>query len=119
MGLPWVRLDTQFPHNPKVLALAEDRNWRAVAAYTCALAYCGAHGTDGFIPAGALPFIHATRREAQQLVTVGLWQPDGAGGWKIPDWSEYQPTSKQAEERSSRMRALAHMRWAKEKGGDE
>jgi len=118
MGLPWVRLDSQFPHNPKVLALAEDRNWRAIAAYTCSLSYCGAHGTDGFIPAGALPFIHATRKEATQLVAVGLWRADGKGGWVLPDWTEYQPTSKQAEERSSRMRALAHMRWAKEKGAE-
>lgn len=116
MGLPWVRLDSQFPHNPKVLALAADNKWRAISAYACSLSYCGAHGTDGYIPAGALPFIHATKREVRHLVDVGLWRPEGKGGWQIPDWAEYQPTNKQAEDRSNRMRALAELRWAKERG---
>lgn len=115
MGLPWVRLDTQFPHNPKVLALVEDKRWRALAVYACSLAYCGAHGTDGFIPAGALPFVHATKREAHQLVDVGLWAEDG-GGYQIRDWTDYQPSNAEAEARKARMRELADIRWRKQKG---
>jgi hypothetical protein len=114
-----VRLDTQFPHNPKVLALAEDRNWRAIAVYACALSYCGAHGTDGFIPTGALPFIHATKREAEQLLAVGLWKPAGQGGYEIPDWTDYQPSNEEAERRKNRMRELAHMRWHGKSDGDK
>ena len=110
MGLPWVRLDTQFPHNPKVLALAEDKKWRAIAVYLCSLSYSGAHGTDGFIPPGALNFIHATKADARQLVAVGLWHEDGPG-WQIPDWSQYQPTSKENEERRERARKAAWKRW--------
>jgi hypothetical protein len=72
MGLPWVRLDTQMPTNPKVLDL--------VAAYAKLAGLKqnqtgdtvppnreergGQHGTDGFIPETALPFIHATRKDA-------------------------------------------------------
>jgi hypothetical protein len=110
MGLPWVRLDTQFPHNPKVLALAEDKRWRALALYPFALAYSGAHGTDGFIQRNALPILHSTTREAEQLVEVGLWHPDG-GGFQIPDYTEFQPSNDEAEERRQKMRALANLRW--------
>ena len=114
MGLPWVRLDTQFPTNAKVLALAEDKNWRAIAAYVCSLAYSGAHGHDGYIPAGALPFMHASKREARQLVDVGLWREVGQGGYQIPDWAEYQPTTEEHNQRSARMKALAEKRWNKD-----
>lgn len=92
MPLPWIRLDTQFPTNPKVLALVEDRKYRAIAVYTCSLAYAGAHGTDGFIPRTALPFIHSTPKEARELAEVGLWHTDKKG-WLINDWADYQQTS--------------------------
>lgn len=89
MPLPWVRLDTQFPSNPKVLALAEDRKWRALAVYAFGLSYCGAHGTDGFVPRNALPFVHGTTKEAADLVSVGLWHADRKG-WLVNDWADYQ-----------------------------
>jgi len=92
MPLPWVRLDTQFPTNPKVLALVEGKKYRAIAVYTCGLSYAGAHGTDGFIPKMALPFVHSTAREAADLVEVGLWHEDKKG-WLIHDWADYQQTS--------------------------
>ena len=54
-GLKWVRLDTAFPDNQKVLHLVEDNAWRAIANYTFGLAYSGRQGNDGFIPKPALP----------------------------------------------------------------
>ncbi len=76
MGLPWVRLDTQFPSNPKVLELTSSNRWRAAFVYLTGLAYCGQHGTDGYLPEASLPFIHATKRDADELVKVGLWHTD-------------------------------------------
>jgi hypothetical protein len=38
MGLPWVRLDTQFPSNPKVLELAATKQHKAAFVYLCSLA---------------------------------------------------------------------------------
>lgn len=106
MPLPWVRLDTQFPTNPKVLALVEDRKWRALCAFTCSLSYSGAHGTDGFIPRTALPFIHASSREAADLVTVGLWHSDKKG-WLINDWADYQQTQSETQDIQSAKRSGA------------
>ena len=110
MGLPWVRLDTQFPSNPKVLELVADGEWRAGFAYLCGLAYCGSHGTDGFIPAGALVFIHATRKIAETLVAVGLWIPT-PGGWLINGWDEFQVSDEAARKRRERAQKGAAKRW--------
>lgn len=106
MPLPWIRLDTQFPTNPKVLALAEDRKWRALAVYTFALSYSGAHGTDGFVPRNALPFVHGTAKEAADLVSVGLWHPDRKG-WLINDWADYQQLQSEASDALQAKRAGA------------
>ena len=111
MALPWVRLDSQFPSNPKVLALVEDKSWRAIVGYIGGLAYSGAHGTDGFLPKSSLPFLHSTAREAAALVSVGLWVPAGAGGWDVNGWAEYQPSNEETAERSRKAREAAHIRW--------
>ena len=70
MGLPWVRLDTNFAQNPKILYLIEDKKYRAIVAYISGLGYAGAQGTDGFLPKACLPVIHATRTDAKHLVAV-------------------------------------------------
>lgn len=112
MSLPWVRLDTGFPRNLKILSLAEDRQWQAITGYVCGLAYAGEQGTDGFIARGALPFIHATPRTAAQLVEVGLWVTAG-GGWEINDWREYQPSPEANARRSDHARVAAQKRWSR------
>jgi hypothetical protein len=110
MGLPWVRLDTQFPSNPKVLELTSAGRWRAAFVYLTGLAYCGQHGTDGYVPEACLPFIHATKRDADDLVKVGLWHTD-MGGWSINGWSEFQISDEEAKARSEKARRAAMERW--------
>jgi hypothetical protein len=110
MGLPWVRLDAQFPSNPKILYLIEDKKFRAAFVYCAGLAYSGAHGTDGFLPAAALPFIHATKTEARALVEVELWQ-NVPGGWEINGWEEFQPSNAETQERKKKARDAAMARW--------
>lgn len=107
--MPWVRLDSTFPHNRKVLALIEERKHRAVNVYVFGLAYAGHQATDGFIPAYALPVIHATRADAKALVDVGLWH-EFDNGWLVNDWDEYQPSKNY---RSQHKRAVC-ARWMKE-----
>jgi hypothetical protein len=103
MALPWVRLDTGFPSNPKVLHLTSARKHRAVAVYVFSLAYAGGHGTDGFIPTAALPFIHGNEKDAEALVNATLWHPC-MGGWQINGWAEYQPSTKEHEKRKESLR---------------
>lgn len=101
MGLPWVRLDCQFATNPKVLELVSEKRFRAAFVYVAALAYSGSHSTDGFLPSTCLPFIHATRGDANSLVDVGLWQP-APNGWQINGWDEFQISDEAARKRRER-----------------
>lgn len=112
MGLPWVRLDCSFPSNPKVLELVAANRHKAAFGYVCGLTYAGNHGTDGFIPATALVFLHITRKEATQLVDVGLWVPV-SGGWEINGWDEFQVSDEAAKKRRERAQKGAAARWKK------
>lgn len=110
MGLPWVRLDTSFASNPKVLELTAAGRWRSAFVYIAALAYSGAHGTDGYLPESCLAFLHATKREAKDLVSAGLWHTD-VGGWQINGWDEFQISDEAAKGRRDRARNAALKRW--------
>jgi hypothetical protein len=110
VALPWVRMDTQWPHNPKFLMLVEDAKWRAIALYWAALGWSGAQGMDGFVPYYALPMVHGTKKNALELVEVALWVPT-SGGWDINGYSEFQPSSEEHEKRSKRARDAAMTRW--------
>lgn len=112
MGLPWVRLDTAFPRNPKILALLSERDgYRAAFVYTCMLAYSGEQGTDGFIPRAALPFVHARDGLVTLLVTAKLVYPQ-PGGWLIHDWDEFQESTEATQKRRARAQAAAASRWS-------
>jgi hypothetical protein len=111
MALPWVRLDTQWPQNPKFLQLAEDKKWRAITTYMAGLAWSGSQGQAGFVPYYALLSMHGTRKEAHELVEVGLWH-QAEGGFEINDWADYQPSNEEHQARSERARIAAQKRWA-------
>lgn len=117
-GLEWVRLDTAWPRNPKVLQLVASRGWKQLVIYTASLCYAAEHGTDGWIPSAALTFIHGTAADAQRLVDVGLWRtlPD-IDGWEIKDYLEHQPSSAEVAQRrrtaSEKARSAAEKRWRK------
>lgn len=112
MTLQWVRLETSLPDHPKVLELIGAKKHKAVMAYCLGLAYCGRHELDGYIPKSALPFIHATKNEADALCMVGLWQPNPTG-WDINGWAEYQPSSEERQKAKTRAKAAAEARWGK------
>lgn len=101
MGLPWIRLDTSLADHPKVLELVDSGQYRAAFAGVMAMTYSGKHGTDGFIPKGALPFIHARKADADKLVEVGMWDV-AAGGWEIHGWDEYQLSDEESKARKQR-----------------
>lgn len=111
MPLPWVRLDTSFPYNPKLLAMISEKDGhRAGLVYLCALAYAGAHGTDGFIPREALPFIHARGSDADRLMRHGFFR-EQPGGWLIHGWTEFQESNAETQARRARAQAAAQARW--------
>lgn len=110
MALSWVRLDTGLPDHPKTLALVNAGKHRAALGYVYGLAYSGRHELDGFIPEGALPFLHCRRQDAAALCEVGLWVPT-QGGWQINSWAEHQPTSDESAKRKDSARRAAMSRW--------
>lgn len=101
MGLPWVRLDTSFANNPKIVRLVAEKRQAAAFAYVCSLAYAGQHGTDGYIPEHCLYLVHATKRDAETLVEAGLWLLS-PGGWDINGWDEFQVSDEAAKRRRER-----------------
>jgi hypothetical protein len=87
-GLPWVRLDTGIASHDKTLGLLNDpspKRYQAIASYMFGLGWSGEHGTDGRIPATALPFIHGTKVTAGLLVKYGFWEVS-PGGWQIRNY---------------------------------
>ena len=111
MPLPWVRLDTAFPSNPKLLALLGEKDGhRAALVYVCGLCHSGCHGTDGFISRDALPFLHGRPSDVTRLVKHGLWH-EQPGGWLIHDWAEFQESSDATQERRKRAQKAAQKRW--------
>ncbi|EOM77932.1 hypothetical protein Rrhod_0741 [Rhodococcus rhodnii LMG 5362] len=91
-------MDTQFASNPKILDLISRRKHRAIVVWMASLGYAGAHETDGFVPAAALPFLHGGRSDATDLVMARLWHAV-EGGYAINDWDEYQWTSDAHQDR--------------------
>lgn len=119
MTMRWVRLDTALPRNSKILTLLSQRDgYRTAFVYICGLSYVGEQGTDGFIPREALTLLHARKQDAQRLVDVNLWWQE-AGGWRVNDWDEYQPSTEEMKQRSARARAAASARWSKTKERDK
>lgn len=114
MGLPWIRLDTTMPDNPKILGLLQEPNGhRSAFVWVCCLAYAGKHGTDGFIPRGAAPFVHGKPQDFARLVAVSALKTV-AGGWEINGWSEFQESSDASKDRRERAQKAAQIRWSKD-----
>lgn len=117
-GLPWYRMDSGFPSNPKILALLGERDGhRAAFVWQCGIAWTVQHGTDGVIPVSALPFVHARRVDAERLVKAGLWHDYPSGGWLVNGWDEKQMTTDGKSARSQAARDAAYARWHGPKAG--
>lgn len=92
MALPWVRLDANIATHDKIVHLLSDpsaKKWQASASYMFALAWSGGQGTDGFVPAAALPFVHGTAQTARLLEKYQLWEVATAG-WTIRNFDTRQ-----------------------------
>lgn len=115
MPLPWVRLDTSMPDHPKIIDLIDAHREGMAAAFVwvCSLAYAGKHGTDGFITRSALARINGKAIHARLLVERRLWIEQGAAGWCINGWEEFQMMTDETAVRSAKARAAAMARWHK------
>lgn len=111
--MQWVRLDTSFPRNHKVLAvLGLPGGERAILTYVFGLAYAGEQGTEGFIPRECLPLLRGRPVDAKRLVDAQFWLEE-PGGWMVNGWAEFQPSNDEVHRRTERARAAALVRWEK------
>lgn len=112
MPFPWVRLDTAMPDNPKILHLLDSHKEGAAAAFVwvCSIAYCGKHGTDGFVSRSALSRINGKAIHARLLVEHGFWKDEGVG-WTVHDYTEFQQSTIETQARTDRARKAAFVRW--------
>jgi hypothetical protein len=95
-------LDDRVWCHPKWAALSPDAAWIGIRAI------CYAHGfrTRGTLNETALRMIGATDVTTDELVTVGLWERNGAGNAvAIHDWADYND-----DERLDRQRDLTRDR---------
>ena len=115
MGLKWVKVDTDWPTNPKVTMLLDEgtKGRSALYAYVAALCYSGQHGLDGFVPRYALPVVQITPRDVTLLCQYELWHAEGDAGWRVNDWAEYQESTEETQKRAEKARKAAQRRWSK------
>ena len=112
MGLPWIRLDTSMPDNPKLLGLLTEKDGhRAAFVWVCCMAYAGKHETAGFIPREAVTRVNGRSADMARLVASNLLT-EGAGGWDINGWDEFQLSDESAVARREKARKAAAKRWS-------
>lgn len=91
--MTWVKLDDALPEHQKLVDLSD----RAFRVHITALCYCNRLLTDGHIKRGALRIVGASPRHVTELVAAGLWDANGAGGWIVHDYLDYQPSKADVE----------------------
>ena len=91
----YVQLVNAFYSNEKVQELARSGRMDSVGAFCMALAYCGDHLTDGFVPRRAMFYvIGATSEQIRALCDVGMLE-EVDEGWLIHDYTEHNRTKEQ------------------------
>jgi len=111
--MTWFRVDDKFWGHPKQTALPAG----AVALWVRAGSWSADQLTDGRVPEHMVLMLGAKRRDAQQLVTAGLWAVVD-GGYQFHEWTEWQPTreevhAKRAEE------AERKRKWREKRAADK
>lgn len=88
-GQQWVRLDTGYFFNRKIMRAGSD----AALLHLAAICYLGAEESDaGIIPAEAVDVLAKLAKIRQpapvieRLVKHGLWHPADAGDFIVHDW---------------------------------
>jgi hypothetical protein len=102
MALPWVRLDSNIGTHDKVLDLLSRPNGhKAFVFYIAAMGWCGGQGTDGVITLAAFTINHGSRKLADLLVDVRLWEHREAGAYAFPTWARRQESAMVREVRAT------------------
>lgn len=102
--MAYLQIDDGMAEHEKVEALTPAQ----FMAHFRAMCWSARRATDGHIPAHMLDGLRMTRKVADRLVEVGLWETNG-NGWVIHDWLEFNPP-RDPEERKRWMAARRQRR---------
>ena len=102
--MPWVKIDDATPLHPKVIHAGA----QALGVWLACLCYAQRTLSDGFIPIKDLPYLlpgAQVHRAMKRLVKERLMEVV-PGGYRIHDYSDFQPTREQvlAERKANRER---------------
>lgn len=87
----WFKVDDGLPSHRKVMAIPRRDRSAAIGLWTLAGAWCAHELTDGHVPEHMLEELASSKRFADLLVRVGLWETTD-DGYLFHDWSPIQPT---------------------------
>jgi len=100
--MAWFRVDDTFHSSRKVKAIPRGQRLAAIGLWTLAGTWSAQEEQDGKVPAYIVEDF-AGERAATELVKVGLWDKTDEG-FRFHDWTDYQPTRAQLEERREKER---------------
>lgn len=104
--MAWFKVDDRFTFHPKVLTAGNE----AIGAWVRLGAYCGAHLTDGKLPA-AIVLSVCGKDVAAQLVAIHFLDHAPDGSYSMHDYLEYNPSAAQVRaERAATAERVARMR---------
>jgi hypothetical protein len=102
--VPYFAVDDGFADHQKVVRLQAMKGWQAaIALWTLAGSWASKHLTDGAVPTVIVTRLGHTERDADLLVTAGLWER-AEGGYQFHEWSQRNPTRKTVEARREKTR---------------
>lgn len=99
--MSWFKVDDNFYDDEKTVMLSAG----AVALWLRAGCWAAKHMSDGVVPVSIVGLLSAeAEAEAEELVSAGLWEADN-GRYHYHNWSKYQPTKKETENRHAQLSA--------------
>lgn len=102
----WVKVSDDFFRNPVIAALTKD----AKLLYLAGLTHCAEQLSDGNIDGASVKLVRAMvkvgPKAVTELVEAGRWVENGARGYRVHDWQDYNPPAAKvkAEREAARKR---------------
>lgn len=117
--MTWFRVDDGWWAHPKVVRLS----MAARGLWATAGSWCAQQLTDGRVPAEMLKVFGGRRRQADELVSAGLWTAEFCSAnvrllaWKFRDWTDFQPARDEVLSRKRSESERKRAQRAKQKRG--
>lgn len=113
--MSWFKVDDKFHGHAKVKRLPRAVRAEAIGTWTLAGTWSSDHETDGYVPEYMVDELGGSTAGAEALVEVALWRRR-RGGFVFVNWSEWQPTRDEQEQK--RAAARERQRKHREKAGN-